>query len=138
MIQGAKWKIIEATFLRVFFCSTLHFSMQQEIDMVKVLKYSFTHFPFCLSHVHGSVNSTPKSSFLNYIDSQFVAVPPLSINTTIIDAAFFLHLQINLPDAFGGIARSILKQIMGYSENVIHFVADKLKNLSIKDIEHVD
>ena len=75
---------------------------------------------------------------LNYIDSQFVTVPPLSIDATLIDAAFFLHLQINPPDTFGGRTRSILHQTMRYSGNVIHFVADKWLTPSIKDIEHID
>ena len=52
--------------------------MQQKIDMAEVLKYPLTPVPLCLSHVDGSVNSTPKSNLLNYIDSQFVTVPPSS------------------------------------------------------------
>ena len=65
--------------------------MQQNINIVEVLKYPLTSVPLCLSHVKGSVNSTPKSNLLNYIDSQFVTVPPPSIDATISDAAFFLH-----------------------------------------------
>ena len=100
--------------------------MQQKIDMAEVLKYPLTPVPLCLSHVDGSVNSTPKSNLLNYIDSQFVTVPPSSIDATIIDAAFFLHLQINPPDTSGGIARSILNQIMGYKWKMIrYFVPSK-------------
>ena len=78
--------------------------MQQKIDMTEVLKYLLTPVPLYLSHVDGSVNSTSKSNLLNYIDSQIVTVSPSLINTTIIDAAFFLHLQINPLDTFGGIA----------------------------------
>ena len=99
--------------------------MQRKIDMVEVLNYPLTPAPLCLSHVDGSVDSTPKSNLLNYIDKQFVTVSPSSIDATLIDAAFFLHLQINPADTFGGIARSILNQIMRYSGNIIHFVADK-------------
>ena len=47
-------------------------------------------------------------------------------------------MQINPLDTFGGIARSILNQIMGLSGNVIHFVADKWLTPSIKDIERID
>ena len=47
-------------------------------------------------------------------------------------------MQVNPPDTFGGIARSILNQIMRYSENIIHFVADKWLTPSIEDIEHID
>ena len=49
----------------------------------------------------------------------------------------FSALEINSPDTFGGIARSILNQIiMRYRGNVIHFVADKWLTPLIKDIEH--
>ena len=47
-------------------------------------------------------------------------------------------MQINPLDTFGGIAQSILNQIMGLSGNVIHFVADKWLTPSIKDIERID
>ena len=136
--EGLKEKIIEATLTRNLFGSILCLSMQQKIDMAEVLKSPLTPVPLCLSHVDGSINSTPKSNLLNYIDSQFVTDPPSLMDATIIDAAFFLRLQINPPDTFGGIAQSILSQIMGCSGNVIHFVADKWLTPSTKDIEHID
>ena len=137
-IRGAEGKIIEATLIRDLFGSILCLSMQQKTDMAEVLKYPLSPVPLCLSHVDGSVSSTPKSNLLNYIDSQFLAVPTSSIDATIIDASFFLHLQINPPDRFEGIARLILNQIMRYSGNIIHFVADKWLAPSIKDTEHID
>ena len=80
--------------------------------MAEVLKYVLAPALLCLSHVNGSVNSTPKSYLLNYINLQFVTVPPSSTDATIIDAAFFQHLQINLLDTFAGMAQSI-------SDNVV-------------------
>ena len=59
-------------------------SVQQKIGMAEVLRYPLTPVSLCLSHVDGSANSTPKSNLLNYIDLQFVAVPPSSIDGTII------------------------------------------------------
>ena len=73
-------------------------SVQQKIGMAEVLRYPLTPVSLCLSHVDGSVNSAPKSNLLNYIDFIFVAVPPSSIDATIIYADFFLRLQINPPD----------------------------------------
>ena len=110
----------------------------KKIDMAEVLNYPLKPVLLCLSHVDGSINSIPKSNLLNYIDSQFVTVPPSSVDATIINAAFFLHLQINPPNTFGGIARSILNQIMRYSGNIIHFVADKWLTPSITNIEYID
>ena len=105
--------------------------------MAEVLNYPLKPVLLCLSHVDGSINSIPKSNLLNYIDSQFVTVPP-SIDGTIIDAAFFLRLQINPPDTFRGIAGSILNQIMRYIENVFSFVADIWLTPSFRDAEHID
>ena len=98
----AKGKIIEAALKKCLFGSILCLSVQQKINIADILKYLFTHAPLCLSHTdgsrfsqynrwfsHNSVNSTRKSNLLNYIDLQFVTVPPLSIHATIIDAVFF-------------------------------------------------
>ena len=137
-IRGAEGKIIEATLIKDLFGSILCLSMQQKIDIAEILKYPLKLVPLCLSHVDDSINSAPKSILLNYIDSQFVTVPPSSIDTTMIDAVFFLHWQIYPLGTFGGIARSVLNEIIGYSGNVIHFVADKRLTPSIKDIEHTD
>ena len=67
-IRGTEGTINEATLIRDFFGS------------IEVLKYSFTSVPLCLSHVDGSVNSNPKSNFLNYVDLQLVSIPQSSID----------------------------------------------------------
>ena len=68
------------------------FNMQQVCENVCSFSleklHTLTPVPLCLSHVDGSVNSTTKSNLLNYIDSQFVTVPPSSSDATMIDAAF--------------------------------------------------
>ena len=109
--------------------------MQQKIDMAENLKYLLTPVPLWLCHVDGSVNSNLKSNLLNHFDSQFVTFLPWSIDATEIDAAFFLYLQVNPPDTFREIARSILDHIIGYSGNAIHFVTSKWLTPSVKDIE---
>ena len=69
------------------------FNMQQVCENIFSFSmerlHPLTPVPLCLSHVDGSVNSTPKSNLLNYIDAQFVTVRPSSTDATIIDAAFF-------------------------------------------------
>ena len=51
---------------------------------------------------------------------------------------FFSALANKSTGTFEGIARLILNQIMRYSGNIIHFVADKWLAPSIKDTEHID
>ena len=52
---------------------------------------------------------------------------------TIVDAMFFMHLQINLPGNFDGVARRILAQLTKFQSKVIHFVSGKWISPSIKD-----
>jgi len=62
-------------------------------------------------------------------------LPPNSIDVTVLDAMFILHLQSNLPETFGGVARYLLKYIVGNAGNEVHFVTDKWITPSIKDCE---
>ena len=59
--------------------------------------------------------------------------PPSSADVTIVDVMFFLHLQVNLPGNFDGVARCILAQLTKFQSKVIHFVSDKWISPSIKD-----
>ena len=45
---------------------------------------------------------------------------------------FLMHLQVNLPDTFGGIAKYVLRSLMNHDCQEIHFVTDKWVSLSIK------
>jgi hypothetical protein len=105
--------------------------------MAEVLKYPLTPVPLSLSHVDGSMQKTPKAALLKFIESQVETQPPTSINTTIIDASFFLHLQMNsaLPSSFGAVARFLLQRILSSDGDIIHFVTDKWLSPSIKDCE---
>ena len=51
--------------------------------------------------------------------------PPSSVDVTIVDAMLFMHLQVNLPANFDGVARYILAQLTKFESKVIHFVSDK-------------
>ena len=56
----------------------------------------------------------------------------------IVDAMFFMHLQVNIPGNFDGVARCILAQLTKFQSKVIHihFVSDKWISPSIKDDAH--
>ena len=57
---------------------------------------------------------------------------------TIVDAMFFMHLQVNIPRNFDGVARYILAQLTKFQNKVIHihFVSAKWISPSIKDDAH--
>ena len=78
---------------------------------------------------------SPKSALMIYLESKVKSTPPTSINITIIDAMFFMHLYINLPDSFGGIAKYLLKSLMNHYCQEIHFVINKWVSPSTKYCE---
>jgi hypothetical protein len=103
--------------------------------MGEVLSYPLTPVPLSLCHVDGSIQKSQKSALLNYLESKMISVPPTTVNVTIIDAMFFLHLNSNLPSTFGGVARYLLSRIMKSDGDTVHFVSDKWIKPSIKDCE---
>jgi len=129
--------VVAACLVRDLFGSILYHSLQQQVDMAEVLKYPLTLVPLSLSHVDGTMQKTPKAEVIKYLESQFPTTSPTSINTTIIDASFFLHLQMNsaLPSSFGAVARFLLQRILSAHGDAIHFVTDKWLSPSIKDCE---
>ena len=105
--------------------------------MSVVLKYPLTPVTLSISHVDGTMQSTRKVALLINLESRIASIPPVLVNTTIIDASFFLHLQINitLPATFGEISRFLLRKIMSPEVDTVHFITDKWLSPSIKDSE---
>ena len=104
--------------------------------MEEVLRHPLKPVSLSLSQVDGTMLKSPKSALMKHLESKVKSKPPTSINVTIIDAMFFMHLQVNLPDTFGGIAKCLLRSLMNHDCQEIHFVTDKWVSPSIKDCEH--
>ena len=71
---------------------------------------SYIYIPLSLCHVDGSMMTTAKSKLLHHLDSEVITIDPATVDVTIVDAMFFLHLHINLPGTMEGVARYILMQ----------------------------
>ena len=82
--------------------------------MEEVLKYPLTPFPLSLSHVDGSVQKTSKAAFLKHVELHVPTTSHAPINMTIIDASYFLHLQMNfaLPSTFAGVSHFFLQRVL--------------------------
>ena len=95
--------------------------------MAEVFMYPLTPIPLSISDVDATMKKTPKSSLLHHLESKVITLPPSHVDTTVIDAGFFLHLQTNssLPASFGDVDRYLLKRIMISEGNGIYFVTDK-------------
>ena len=55
------------------------------------------------------------------------------MDVTIVDAIFFLHLHLNLPLAFGGLATHLLAKVLELDGFAVHFTFDKWASPSIKE-----
>ena len=121
--------------MRDLFGSILYMSLQRKVDMGQVLKYPLTPVPLSLSHVDGTMLSTPKSALLTYLETKGTVTTPDAIEVQIIDAAFFLPLHKDLPANFSGVAKYLWRKILQRDGKVIHFVTDKWIAPSIKDCE---
>ena len=129
-------KLEETCLIRDLFGSILYVSLEKKVDMAEVLTYPLTPVPLSLSHVDGTMLKTDKSKLYSVLEPNKKSDPPVA-NETVIDASFFLYLQLNLPSTFGGVARAILSKVMNHNGSVIHYVTDKWLSPSIKDSERV-
>ena len=60
-VEISNGKVSVVCFVRDLFDSLLCLSLERQIDMNEVLSYPLTPAPLSLSHVHGSMQNTPKS-----------------------------------------------------------------------------
>ena len=121
--------------MRDVFGCVLHLALEKKVDMAIVFKSPLTKFPLALSHCDGSIQKTVKSKLRETLEYSIQSTDPMSISVTIIDAFFFLHLSVDLPKNFGGVADYLLRSICYSKGSVIHFVSDRTVSPSIKDIE---
>ena len=128
-------KVVAACLIRDLFGSLLYHSLENKIDIAEVLKFPLTPVPLSICHVDGSMLKSPKSSLMKCIESRVQSQPPRSVDVTIIDAMFMLHLYSNLPNTFGGVAQYLLSKVVQSDGNTIHFVTDRWVTPSIKTSE---
>ena len=71
--------------MRDLFGSLLWLSLERQI----VLYYLVTLLPLSLSHVDGSMQKTPKSKLMKYLESLAATDPPKTVDASIIDVMLF-------------------------------------------------
>ena len=68
--------------------------------MNEVLFYSLNPVPLSLSHVDGSMQNTPKSKLMKYVESLAATDLPKTVDGCIIDIIIFLRLYLSLTTIF--------------------------------------
>ena len=122
--QTSNGKILAACFVRDLFDSLLCLSLERQIDMSEVLSYPPTPVRLSLRHVDGSMQKTPKSKLMKYLESLAATDPPKKVDVSIIDVKFFLKLNPDLPSTFDGVARYLLARVSESEGHRLHFVCN--------------
>ena len=69
-------KVLSACLMHDLFGSILYISLQEKVDMAQMLKYPLTRVPLSLSHVDGTMLSTPKSALLTFLGTKGTMATP--------------------------------------------------------------
>ena len=123
--QTSNGKVLATCFARDFFYRLLCFSLQRQIDMNEVLFYSLNPVPLSLSHVDGSMQNTPKSKLMKYVESLAATDLPKTVDGCIIDVIIFLRLYLSLTTIFDWVARYLLARVSEFEGHKLHFVFNK-------------
>lgn len=141
---GVKYKgkhsdpnIKECTMERDLISKLLLIAINKNIDLAVVFTYPLTPVPLALSNIDGSMLKTDKSLLLRHLESLVTSEKPSSIDATIVDGFYFLHLMPNLPNTFGAVARHLLVKLYYLEGNEIHLIFDNIQKQSIKDCERI-
>lgn len=132
-----KDKVKEIKFERNLLGRMLSLAVTHKIDIESIMKYPLTPVPLSLFHIDGSIMKTAKSIFFNFLEKEGGTEDiPSSVDCTIIDGFFFMHLLAKqLPPTFGNLSRHVLMKICKLKGNRIDLVFDQFLSPSIKNIE---
>ena len=82
--------------MRDLFDRLLELTMKKRIDMGELLTYPLTPLSLSLCHAHGSLLHSLKAVLLHRLESKIVSSPSSSVDVTIVNAMFFINLQVHL------------------------------------------
>ena len=106
--------------------------------MGEMLKFPLTPVPICLAHIDRSMQKTPKSSLLKELETQVMSETSSNIDSLVIDDMFFLRLLKELPETFGRLAKSILKEVCAVSNaHRIDLIFDKTIFMTMREVNDV-
>ena len=114
-------KIKAVTMMKDLFGSILCMSIERDIDLKVIFSYPLTPVPLSLGHLDGTIHKTPKAALLGHLEKFAVSEKLNKKSATIVDAMFYLRLQTNLPETFGGVSRHIFKALCQMSYKNVGF-----------------
>lgn len=128
-------KVQEVRMQRDLFGRMLGVSMEQNIDVAKVLSYPLTPVPMAMCHLDGTMCKTDKAAFAKLLEKRISSQPPPYTDVVILDGFFMLHLIKEVPKTFGSISKKILQMVTRFNATTIYLVFDQYFSPSIKNNE---
>ena len=111
---------------------------ERKLDLQFIFMYPLTPVPLSMFHIDGTMAKTDKSALLSILEGKMTDVQSTSPQASayIVDGQYLLHtLPPNLPSTYGGLARSILVQVVALCSKEVHLISDDYQSVSLKDVE---
>jgi hypothetical protein len=99
-------KLIAVQMQRDLFGQLLSISLEQKLNIDKVLAYPLTPVPLALCHIDGMINKTDKSVLLKMLQKEIHSNPPERCDVIIYDGFFIMHSIRDVPSSLGKYLRS--------------------------------
>ncbi|CAF4952709.1 unnamed protein product [Pieris macdunnoughi] len=130
-------KLIEVRMQRDLFAQLLLISLEQTLNIDKVLSYPLTPVPLAMCHADGIICKTDKSVLLKILEKETDSNTPQRCDVLIYDGFFMLHAFQDVPSTFGNISKKLIQMFTNNHARIIIVAFDRYFSPSIKDIEHL-
>jgi hypothetical protein len=129
-------KLIAVQMQRDLFGQLLSISLEQKLNIDKVLAYPLTPVPLALCHIDGMINKTDTSVLLKMLQKEIHSNPPERCDAIIYDGFFIMHSITDVPSSFGKVFEKLMQVFTANSASTVIIALDRYIFPSIKDTEH--
>lgn len=121
---------------RDLFGQLFSLSLEQTLNIDKVLAYPLTPVPLALCHIDGTICKTDKSVLLKVLQKEIDSNPPERCDVIIYDGFFNIHSIKDVPSSFGNVSKKLMQVFTNNNADTVIIAFDRYVFPSIKDNEH--
>ncbi|KAL4718512.1 hypothetical protein ACJJTC_002715 [Scirpophaga incertulas] len=129
-------KLLSIQMQRDLFGQLFSLSLEQTLNVDKVLAYPLTPVPLALCHIDGTICKTDKSALLKMLEKEIDSNPPERCDVIVYDGFFIMHSIRDVPSSFENISKKLLQVFTANSADTVIIAFDRYIFPSIKDNEH--
>lgn len=121
---------------RDLFGQLFSLSLQETLNIDRVLAYPLTPVPLALCHMDGTICKTDKSTLMKILQKEIDCNPPNTCDVIIYDGFFIMHAIRDVPLSFSKISQKLMQVFTTSSAKTVIITFDRYLFPSIKDNEH--